>query len=223
MTNATPTADRSTTVDGLALGAALVTVVLWASAFVGIRALAEDVSPGVLALGRLAIGSLALTLIVALRRPAMPPRRTLPLIVAVGVLWFGGYNLALNAAEREVDAGTAAMLVNIGPILIAVFGGLFLGEGFPARLFAGSSRRSWQRTSAPLRRPRSSGWSTWASSRPRSRSRPGRMRWAAPPPAASAQRPISYRQSRSCWAGSSWERRRRRWQSRVGPSRSSVW
>ena len=87
MTNATPTADRSTTVDGLALGAALVTVVLWASAFVGIRALAEDVSPGVLALGRLAIGSLALTLIVALRRPAMPPRRTLPLIVAVGVLW----------------------------------------------------------------------------------------------------------------------------------------
>jgi drug/metabolite transporter (DMT)-like permease len=131
-------AQPSAGIDGLALGAALVTVVLWASAFVGIRALADDVSPGALALGRLAVGSLALGLVVALRRPAMPPRRTLPLIVAVGVLWFGGYNLALNAAEREVDAGTAAMLVNIGPVLIAVFGGLFLGEGFPARLFAGS-------------------------------------------------------------------------------------
>jgi drug/metabolite transporter (DMT)-like permease len=137
-TNATANADRSAPIDWLAVAAALVTVVLWASAFVGIRALADDVSPGALALGRLAIGSLALSLIVALRRPAMPPRRTLPLIVAVGVLWFGGYNLALTAAEREVDAGTAAMLVNIGPILIAVFGGLFLHEGFPARLFAGS-------------------------------------------------------------------------------------
>ena len=138
MTIATASADRSAPIDRLALGAALVTVVLWASAFVGIRALAEDMSPGALALGRLAVGSLALTIIVVLRRPAMPPRGTLPLIVAVGILWFGGYNLALNAAEREVDAGTAAMLVNIGPILIAVFGGLFLGEGFPARLFAGS-------------------------------------------------------------------------------------
>ena len=29
------------------------------------------------------------------------------------------------------------MLVNIGPILIAVFAGLLLGEGFPRRLLAG--------------------------------------------------------------------------------------
>jgi drug/metabolite transporter (DMT)-like permease len=29
------------------------------------------------------------------------------------------------------------MLVNVGPILIAVMGGLFLGEGFPRRLLAG--------------------------------------------------------------------------------------
>jgi drug/metabolite transporter (DMT)-like permease len=31
------------------------------------------------------------------------------------------------------------MLVNIGPILIAVFAGLFLGEGFPPRLVVGSA------------------------------------------------------------------------------------
>src|SRR5258707_13925877 len=34
-------------------------------------------------------------------------------------------------------SGTAAMLVNTGPLLIALFGGLFLGEGFPPRLVAG--------------------------------------------------------------------------------------
>jgi drug/metabolite transporter (DMT)-like permease len=36
-----------------------------------------------------------------------------------------------------VDAGTAAMLVNVGPILIALLAGLVLHEGFPPRLFAG--------------------------------------------------------------------------------------
>ena len=51
--------------------------------------------------------------------------------------WFGIYNLALNEAERRIDAGTTAMLVNIGPILIAVFAGLLLGEGFPRWLLAG--------------------------------------------------------------------------------------
>jgi drug/metabolite transporter (DMT)-like permease len=54
-----------------------------------------------------------------------------------GVLWFGLYNVSLNAAETRIDAGTAAMLVNVGPILIAIFAGLILREGFPSRLFAG--------------------------------------------------------------------------------------
>ena len=56
-----------------------------------------------------------------------------------GVLWFGVYNIALNAAERRIDAGTASMLVNIGPVLIAVLAGLLLGEGFPRRLLGGSA------------------------------------------------------------------------------------
>ena len=125
--------------DWLALGAALVTVVLWASAFVGIRAVADDLSPGALAVGRLLVGSLALGVVVGLRRPAWPTRRDLAWIAAVGVVWFGAYNVALNAAEQLVDAGTAAMLVNVGPILIALFAGLFLGEGFPPRLVVGSA------------------------------------------------------------------------------------
>ncbi len=53
------------------------------------------------------------------------------------MLWLGVYSVALNAAERRVDAGTAAMLINAGPILIAVLAGVFLQEGFPPRLFAG--------------------------------------------------------------------------------------
>lgn len=125
--------------DWLALGAALVTVVLWASAFVGIRAVIHDFGPGALALGRLVTGALVLTIVVAIRRPARPSRHALPFIVASGVLWFALYTVTLNTAERFVDAGTASMLVNVGPILIAILGGLFLSEGFPPRLFAGSA------------------------------------------------------------------------------------
>ena len=55
----------------------------------------------------------------ALRREPLPARADLPALVLLGVLWFGIYNVALSEAERRVDAGTAAMLVNIGPILIA--------------------------------------------------------------------------------------------------------
>jgi drug/metabolite transporter (DMT)-like permease len=53
------------------------------------------------------------------------------------VLWFGLYMITLNWGEREVDAGTAAMIVTIGPILIALFGGWLLREGLPRRLGAG--------------------------------------------------------------------------------------
>ena len=121
----------------LAGGAALVTVVLWASAFVGIRAAGEDLSPGALSLARLLVGSAALGALVLVRRERFPARRDLPAIALCGAIWFGLYNVVLNAAERLVDAGTAAMLVGVGPVLIAIFAGTLLGEGFPRSLFAG--------------------------------------------------------------------------------------
>jgi drug/metabolite transporter (DMT)-like permease len=121
----------------VALLAALTSVVLWSSAFVGIRAAGEDLSPGALSLGRLAVGSALLGVFVLAQRGRLPGRRELPLIALCGVLWFGLYNLALNEAERRVDAGTAAMLVNVGPILIAVLAGILLHEGFPRTLVLG--------------------------------------------------------------------------------------
>jgi len=126
----------------LPLAAAVVTVVLWASAFVGIRAAGHELSPGALALGRMLVGSLTLTtivLVVRVRRPMapFPQGRLLGAIAVWGAAWFGLYNLALNAAERHLDAGTAALLVNVAPVVVAVLAGLLLGEGFPARLLVG--------------------------------------------------------------------------------------
>jgi drug/metabolite transporter (DMT)-like permease len=123
--------------DVAALAAALVTVTAWGSAFVAIRAAGETLSPGAIALGRLVVSCALLGAVALVRREPLPQRRDLLAIAAYGVLWLGLYSTALNAAERRVDAGTAAMLINTGPILIAILAGLVLREGFPPGLFAG--------------------------------------------------------------------------------------
>ncbi|HSJ61208.1 MAG TPA: DMT family transporter [Jiangellaceae bacterium] len=123
----------------LATIAAVITVILWASAFVAIRAAADHYSPGALAFGRLAVGTLGLG-VIAMRYSRPRPRgKALKLIIAYGVAWFAGYTVVLNQAEHHLDAGTAAMLVNVAPILVAVSAGLLLGEGFPRTLIIGVS------------------------------------------------------------------------------------
>lgn len=123
--------------DRRAVLAAAVTVVLWASAFVAIRSAGHYFSPGALALGRLLLGAAVLALVMLKRRRGWPPRAAWPGIVATGVLWFGVYMVALNWGEQHVDAGTAAMVVNIAPILIALLSGWVLAEGLPRRLIIG--------------------------------------------------------------------------------------
>ncbi|AKU19151.1 hypothetical protein VV02_20525 [Luteipulveratus mongoliensis] len=122
-----------------------VTLLMWASAFVAIRHLGHELSGGPLAFGRLLVASVVLGVVVLIDKArskvpgAWPDRTGWLRVIACGVLWFGIYNVALNEGERRVDAGTAAMLVNVGPVLLAVLAGLFLGEGFPRRLVVGTS------------------------------------------------------------------------------------
>ncbi|MGC0404539.1 drug/metabolite transporter (DMT)-like permease [Streptomyces sp. SAI-126] len=123
--------------DLLAAGAATLTVILWASAFVSIRSAGDVYSPGALALGRLLSGALALGAICLIRREGLPPRSAWRGIAISGVLWFGFYMVVLNWGEQQVDAGTAALVVNIGPILIALLGARLLGDAMPPRLLAG--------------------------------------------------------------------------------------
>jgi drug/metabolite transporter (DMT)-like permease len=120
-----------------ALAAAGITMLLWASAFIVIRSVGTHYSPGALALGRMLAGTVALSAVALVVRPRLPRGRPLLLVIAFGALWFGLYTILVNASERHVDAGTAALIVNVGPILIAVLAGLYLDEGFPRSLIAG--------------------------------------------------------------------------------------
>src|SRR6266852_9121128 len=121
----------------LPLLAALVSVVLWASAFVGIRAAGRAFSPGALALGRLLVGSLLLGGLQATRPFVRLSRRELGLLVLAGLLWFGVYNIVLNDAERRVDAGTAAMLVLVAPLIVVALATVFLKERTTPNLLLG--------------------------------------------------------------------------------------
>jgi drug/metabolite transporter (DMT)-like permease len=128
----TPTTNR-----WLVVGAMSLTLVLWASAFVAIRHLGEDFSPGSLTLGRLVVGSLCLGVAALSRGLPRPSGRQWLSILTIGVLWFGVYNVALNAAERHVDAGTAAMIIQIGPVIVALLAIPLFGERLHRWLVAG--------------------------------------------------------------------------------------
>jgi drug/metabolite transporter (DMT)-like permease len=130
----TPTEPRPSWLPVAAVG---VTLLLWASAFVAIRHLGHDFSAGALSLGRLTVGAVALGAVALSRGMPRLSRRDCLGLVVIGVLWFGVYNLALNQGERHIDAGTAAMLIQISPVLIALLATLFLGERFTGWLGLG--------------------------------------------------------------------------------------
>lgn len=123
----------------LPLAAALVSVCLWASAFVGIRAAGRAFSPGALALGRLTLGSILLGALLLTRGWTRPARRDLGLLLIAGLTWFGLYNVMLNQAERSVDAGTASMLIMIAPIVVVALAAAFLKERFTRALVVGGA------------------------------------------------------------------------------------
>lgn len=113
------------------------TLVLWASAFVAIRHLGHDFSPGALTVGRLAVASVLLGAYAVRRGLVRPSRGDWWRLLAIGALWYAVYNLALNEGEQRVDAGTAALLIQFAPVVLAVLAATFLGERFNRELGIG--------------------------------------------------------------------------------------
>ncbi len=138
MTTATTEDHATAPTAWLPLAAVGVTLTFWASAFVAIRHLGDDFSAGSMALGRLAVGAIALGAFAVGRRGLVRPTwRQWRSIAVIGVLWYGVYMVALNEGERTVDAGTAAMLIQVSPVLVAVLAAIFLAERFTPQLAVG--------------------------------------------------------------------------------------
>ncbi len=108
-----------------ALGA---TLVLWASAFVGIRAGLRGYAPAELALLRYLVASAAIGAYAFASGMRLPPRQYWGRIALTGFLGFTVYNLALNTGSTRVTAGSASFVGNTVPVFSALAAVAFLGE-----------------------------------------------------------------------------------------------
>jgi len=118
----------------LALGIALL---LWSSAYAGIRAGLAGFFPGQLAVPRFVIASTVLAVYAAgvpFRRPDLRDVPGLILSASVGITFCA---LALNYGETRVAAGAGSMIIASTPIWTALLAALFLKERLP--LLGGSA------------------------------------------------------------------------------------
>lgn len=120
-----------------ALLALAATLVLWASAFAGIRAGLRAYSPGQLAVLRFVVASLVLAVYAGVAHFRLPLRRDIPLLILSGIVGISFYNLALNYGETRVSAGAASLLIASVPIWTALFASLALHERIAPRAWLG--------------------------------------------------------------------------------------
>lgn len=125
-----------------ALAAAFAAVVLFASAFVGIRYVvtAQTLSPGHLVLARMIVASLCLGVIALVAGGVrLPQGRDWLAFLALGGCGQTLYHTLLNYGELTVDSGTAALLVSTAPILASVAAVALLGERLTALGWIGTA------------------------------------------------------------------------------------
>ncbi len=110
---------------GIALGT---TLLLWASAFAGIRAGLLGYSPVHVAVFRFIVASGTLAVLAMFKGIRRPSRADIPRLIIVGLIGIAVYNVVLNYGELTVRAGAASFIVNIGPIFIALLSIALLHE-----------------------------------------------------------------------------------------------
>lgn len=120
--------DRRAKVDFRTYLVVFVTIVLWASAFAGIRAGLVSYTPENIALLRYLTASIVLGGYALVTKMPLPRRQDLPGIIGTGLAGFTVYNLALNYGEQRIEAGTASLLVASAPIFVALLAGILFHE-----------------------------------------------------------------------------------------------
>jgi drug/metabolite transporter (DMT)-like permease len=108
------------------------TLIVWASAFAGIRAGLRAYSPANLAILRFLIASFVLAVYAGVAHFRRPELRDVPGLALTGVVGITFYNLALNYGETHVTAGAASMLIASTPIWTALAARFWLHERLTA-------------------------------------------------------------------------------------------
>lgn len=106
----------------------IVTLLLWASAFAGIRSALQSYSPGAVILLRFLIASIALIIYAFITRLRLPALRDIPALLLLGFFGITVYQAGLTFGEQTVPAGTASFLISSVPCFTALFAVIFLKE-----------------------------------------------------------------------------------------------
>lgn len=115
-----------------------IAVILWASAFAGIRAGLHDFSPGSLALLRFLIASICMGIIYfILPNKSFISMRDKGILILIGAVGLGCYHFALNTGELTVPSGMASFIISQSPIVTAFFAIIFLKEQIGIKIFLG--------------------------------------------------------------------------------------
>lgn len=103
-------------------------LVLWASAFAGIRAGLRAYAPANLAVFRFLVASAVLAIYAAVAHFRRPQWRDVPGLILSGAIGISFYNIALNYGETRVTAGSASLLIASTPIWTALAARFWLHE-----------------------------------------------------------------------------------------------
>jgi drug/metabolite transporter (DMT)-like permease len=112
--------------------ALIFTLVVWASAFAGIRAGLRGYSPANLAILRFLVASAVLAVYAGIAHFRSPEWRDIPGLALTGAIGITFYNLALNYGEMQVTAGAASLLIASTPIWTALAARSWLHEKLTA-------------------------------------------------------------------------------------------
>ena len=110
--------------------AALITVLLWSSAFPAIRIGLRAFEPIPLAALRFSLAGFLMLIWLLWRRPALPNLKDFLLLAICAFVGIAGYNILLNSGQRTVSAGAASFIVNTVPVITALLAVSFLAERF---------------------------------------------------------------------------------------------
>jgi drug/metabolite transporter (DMT)-like permease len=125
--------------DTTAMSAVIITILIWASAFPAIRAGLEAFGPVELGAARFAIAGLPAALYLLITRPGWPRGGEIWRILIGGVFFVALYTVLLNIGEQTVSAGAAAFIINVNPIITAIFAMLLLNESFSGKAWLGTA------------------------------------------------------------------------------------
>ena len=124
--------------DRTALAAFAGAVLIGGTNFVGVRLSNRELDPLWGAALRFAVAAAAFGLICLVLRLRLPRGRTLGLVVAYGLLAFGGAYGLLYLAMQDVPAGVAAVVMAVGPLLTLLLAVAHRLEKFSVRAATGA-------------------------------------------------------------------------------------